>query len=85
MPRAMLALAALAVALAACTDPPAPPPPPPPAPGQVTCTSPRSPMCTREYRPVCGTRSDGTRQTYGNGCTACADARVTTHTPGPCA
>ena len=29
--------------------------------------------CTLEYMPVCGFKSDGTSQTYGNGCQACAD------------
>jgi hypothetical protein len=29
--------------------------------------------CTLEYLPVCGYKSDGTYQTYGNGCGACSD------------
>lgn len=81
-----IALAALAAAaLAACTAPQAQVPAPATSvAGTVTCTTPRPQMCTRDYRPVCGTRRDGTRQTYGNGCGACADAAVVSHVPGPC-
>jgi len=82
MKRLALALL-LAVAAPACTQqtPPAQPPPPP---GQAACAAPRPQVCTREYRPVCGTRRDGSRQTYGNACSACADAKVASHIPGPC-
>jgi len=48
------------------------------------CTEPRPQMCAQVYQPVCGTRRDGTRQTYGNACSACADANVVSHVPGPC-
>ena len=71
------------IALPACAEQP-PPPRPAPPPGQVTCTDPRPQMCTRDYRPVCGTKRDGSRQTYGNGCGACGDAAVVSHVPGPC-
>jgi hypothetical protein len=78
----------LLLAAPACTQqtPPAQPPAPagPASAGQVTCTAPRPQVCTREYRPVCGTKRDGARQTYGNGCGACADANVVSHIPGPC-
>jgi hypothetical protein len=85
MKRALLALLFAAAVAPACTQQaPAQPPPPPPAPGQVACTMPRPQVCTREYRPVCGTKRDGARQTYGNGCSACADATVVSHIPGPC-
>lgn len=77
---ALLFAAATAPACAQQTPPTQPPAPP----GQVTCTEPRQPMCTREYNPVCATKRDGTRRTYGNGCTACADANVASHIPGPC-
>jgi hypothetical protein len=40
------------------------------------CADPRPQMCTRDYRPTCGVRRDGTRRTYGNACTACADPEV---------
>lgn len=51
----------------------------------VICTpESRQPMCTREYRPVCGTLEDKTRKTYGNKCTACSDAKVVSHVDGKC-
>ena len=48
------------------------------------CTEPRPQMCPQIYNPVCGVTADGTKKTYGNGCTACADKSVTGHTPGAC-
>jgi tetratricopeptide (TPR) repeat protein len=48
------------------------------------CADPRPKMCTREYRPACGQRRDGTRQTYGNACTACSDPEVVTQAAGAC-
>lgn len=79
-----IALALLfAVATAPACAQQTPPAPPAPA-GQVTCTMPRPQVCTKEFRPVCGTRADGTRRTYGNACDACADANVVSHVPGPC-
>ena len=40
-----------------------------------TCTDEekQAEICTLEYAPVCGFKSDGTSQTYGNKCGACAD------------
>lgn len=76
---------AIALLFAAATAPACAQQTPPPAPaGQVTCTIPRPQVCTKEFRPVCGMRADGTRRTYGNGCDACADANVVSHVPGPC-
>ncbi|CAN5149386.1 hypothetical protein BH10PSE6_BH10PSE6_12960 [soil metagenome] len=49
-----------------------------------TCADPRPQMCTRDYRPSCGIRRDGSRRTYGNACTACADPDVVSQGPGPC-
>jgi hypothetical protein len=49
-----------------------------------TCADPRPQMCTRDYRPTCGVRRDGTRRTYGNACTACADSEVVAQGAGPC-
>lgn len=48
------------------------------------CADPRPQMCTRDYRPACGTRRDGTRRTYGNACTACGDAEVVSQAAGAC-
>ena len=59
------------------------------------CHDPRPQICTREYRPVCGTRDTGVRcvttpcasheyKTYGNACTACADPKVIEYRHGAC-
>lgn len=48
------------------------------------CAEPRPQMCTKEFRPACGLRRDGTRKTYGNACTACADADVQSQAAGAC-
>lgn len=59
------------------------------------CKDPRSPMCTREYNPVCATKDIGVRclrtpcpstelKTYATGCTACADEKVISYTEGKC-
>jgi len=79
----------LAMALWACAagDPS---PPAPPGPSLEACGEPRRPMCTREYRPVCGHRcpappcAEDQRRTYGNACTACADPEVAAFSRGSC-
>jgi tetratricopeptide (TPR) repeat protein len=48
------------------------------------CADPRPQMCTREYRPACGLRRDGSRRTYGNACTACSDPDVVSQAAGAC-
>jgi len=59
------------------------------------CNEPRPQICTREYRPVCGTRDTGIRcvttpcasqehKTYGNACTACSDPKVIEYRSGEC-
>jgi tetratricopeptide (TPR) repeat protein len=48
------------------------------------CADPRPQMCTRDYRPACGQRRDGSRKTYGNPCTACSDLEVVTQAAGAC-
>lgn len=48
------------------------------------CPSPRPEMCTRDYRPVCATLSDGTNVTYPNGCEACSNPNVQGYSPGSC-
>jgi Kazal-type serine protease inhibitor domain len=69
MRKLQLTATAFILALSSCTvvvDEPAPAGPGiyPPSPG------PRPGICTREYRPVCGVRSYGERQTFPNACTA---------------
>ena len=48
------------------------------------CADPRPQMCTRDYRPACGVRRDGSRKTYGNACSACADPEVVKQDAGAC-
>src|SRR5216683_6497442 len=48
------------------------------------CADPRPQMCTRDYRPACGQRRDGSRKTYGNPCTACSDPEVVIQAAGAC-
>ena len=52
--------------------------------GATVCEDPRPQVCTADYRPVCGTLSDGGSKTYSNGCNACADANVTSWVEGEC-
>lgn len=51
---------------------------------ETVCVEPRPQVCTKHYLPVCGRRADGSLDTYGNACTACADAAVVGHFPGAC-
>jgi hypothetical protein len=48
------------------------------------CASPRPQMCTQDFRPACGLRRDGTRKTYSNACSACADTAVESQAAGAC-
>ena len=48
------------------------------------CEEPRSKMCTREYRPVCGVLENSLSKTYGNACSACADEKVQYFIAGSC-
>lgn len=41
-------------------------------------------LCTREYRPVCGVKADGTTATYPNKCNACSDTAVLRYSDGGC-
>lgn len=50
----------------------------------IVCEEPRPQVCTMDYRPVCGTLADGGVKTYGNGCGACGDAKVTSWVEGEC-
>ncbi len=48
------------------------------------CASPRPQMCTRDFRPACGVLHNGTRKTYSNACSACADPEVESQAAGAC-
>lgn len=50
----------------------------------MVCPEPRSRRCTREYRPVCALKADGSTGTYSNKCTACGNTEVQAYTPGAC-
>lgn len=58
-----------------------------PAGASVECTAEtrKGGMCTREFRPVCGSLADKTTKTYSNPCVACSDEKVTSYVPGECA
>lgn len=57
-----------------------------PSPAVATaCVAPRPEVCTMEYRPVCGLLEAGSRRTYSNACSACADLEAVAHTAGACA
>jgi hypothetical protein len=64
----------------------------------ISCGAPdaRKQVCTKEYKPVCGMVDTGIRcirapcpstaeQTFGNACSACADAKTSGYRPGACA
>ncbi len=53
-------------------------------PETMVCKDPRPEICTMDYRPVCGTKSDGTQATYSNGCGACSDPEVVEYVQGEC-
>lgn len=55
-----------------------------PVSNSIKCEDPRPEMCTQEYVPVCGERMDGSRKTYGNACSACADINVVQYQADPC-
>ena len=48
------------------------------------CPQERSKMCTRDYRPTCGTKENGEIKEYSNSCTACADPSVVSWVEGSC-
>jgi len=60
------------------------PPSPADIPGISLCTDPRPEICTQQYAPVCGVRDDGSRRTYSNACSACADTDVVGSLAGAC-
>ena len=52
----------------------------------VVCTADtrKGGICTREYRPVCGSFADSTSRTFPNKCVACSDEKVASYVEGPC-
>jgi len=48
------------------------------------CVKPKSQVCTKEYKPVCGFEADGNYRTFSNACTACATAEITSYDDGAC-
>ncbi len=61
----------------------------------MACEEPRKPLCTREYKPVCGEVDTGVRcikepcpsterKTYSNACEACADKKVVGYFAAAC-
>ena len=48
------------------------------------CSEPRPEVCTLDYNPVCGYKSDGTSKTYSNGCSACIVKEVIGYKNGEC-
>jgi hypothetical protein len=59
----------------------------PPAGASVECTPDKRKggMCTREFRPVCGSYADKTTKTFSNPCVACSDEKVASYVAGECA
>lgn len=51
---------------------------------ETVCSEPRPEVCTQEYVPVCGFRSDGASKTYSNKCTACAEEEIIGYKNGEC-
>ena len=62
----------------------------------IACEGERNPMCTKEYRPVCGEVDNGIRcvttpcdstdqREFGNACMACAEPKTTGYWPVACA
>ena len=45
----------------------------------------RSDMCTMEFLPVCGIRSNSSVETFSNACTACSDESIIWYNKGECA
>ncbi len=50
----------------------------------VSCKDPRPQMCTMDYNPVCGFISPNQIKTFSNGCVACSDSKVLSHTNNVC-
>lgn len=68
-----------------CPSVPVLPPPPPPPFGVNVCNAQdRNIPCTKIGRPVCALKSNQSRVTYGNGCTACSDPSVVSYLNGSC-
>lgn len=48
------------------------------------CPEKRSPMCTKQYDPVCAVLADDSRVTFSNGCVACSHEAVSSWEKGAC-
>ncbi len=77
MRRNLIALAVAGLLSACTTQTPEPP-------AGIVCTEPRPQVCTMEYAPVCGRRTDGALGTYSSPCNACADVGVLSYRADAC-
>ena len=48
------------------------------------CQEPRPQICTRDYRPTCAFKADGSSFVASNPCEACADKKVVFYEEGQC-
>ena len=48
------------------------------------CSDPRPEVCTMEYDPVCGYKSDKTSKAYSSGCSACTEKEIIGYKNGEC-
>lgn len=48
------------------------------------CASPKSAVCTKEFKPVCGFETDGNHSTFSNACVACSTADIKSYDAGAC-
>ena len=82
IPAPLLASLATAIFLGACASTDADKKPR--AADATICQDPRPQVCTMDYRPVCGTLTDGSMKTYSNGCGACSDIEVISWVENAC-
>lgn len=51
---------------------------------ETMCPEPRPEVCTLDYNPVCGYKSDKASKTYSNGCSACSEKEIVGYKNGEC-